>query len=60
MDPGIQATATRTAVGVDRMTGYGPSQGPPNPGLDLETLLGLGHQGKREGIPLYPLWGWLV
>jgi hypothetical protein len=27
-----------------------------SPGLDLETLLGLGDQGKREGVPLNSPW----
>jgi hypothetical protein len=36
-----------------------PRVGYLNPGLDLETLLGLSHQGKREEVPLYPPWGGL-
>jgi hypothetical protein len=47
--------ATLPAVRVDRMTGYGPSQSMLfKSWVGLETLLGLGHQGKREGVPLYP------
>jgi hypothetical protein len=60
MDPEIQASHSHCRWGRQNNWIWPlPERGGLSPGLDLETLLELGHQGKREGVPLYPPWGGL-